>query len=173
MLILEGPDHIGKTTAARRLTELSAARGKLPTYYQHYSCPNSSFDWFLDYKDAISQFAIIDRFHLSGIAYQNAIKHNALRAIESWLGCFGTYTVLFAADMAWYKKWLKESKKKQMFSMKTNIEAAERYYLMANDSYDFPIRVDQVIWVNDGWPSDNTLETILDCWYDLLSVLER
>lgn len=77
------------------------------------------------------------------------------------------------ADMDWYKKWIKKSDKKQMFSTKTNIEAAERYYLMGQMSYDFPIRIDQTIWVNDGFPDDTVLETILDCWYDLLDVLKR
>lgn len=173
MLIIEGPDHIGKTTMARRLTFLSAKRKQLPTYYQHYSCPNEAFDWFQDYKDAISQYAIIDRFHLSGIAYQQAVKHNALRAIEAWLGCLGTYTVIMSAKMDWYEKWLKKSDKVQMFSEEVNVEAAERYYEMAKGKYIFPIKVDQVIWVDRGFPDDTVLNTILDCWYDLLDVLQR
>ena len=103
MLIIEGCDHIGKTTLAKKLTEMSALREKYPTYYQHYSCPNSSFDWFQDYKDAIGEYAIIDRFHVSGIAYQKAITYNRLRLIEAWLGCMGTYTVLLVAEMKWRK----------------------------------------------------------------------
>lgn len=170
ILIIEGADHTGKTTTARRLTELSAARGKYPTYYQHYSCPNSVFNWFDDYKDAISQYAIIDRFHISGICYQGRVKYNALRAIEGWLSCLGTYTVLMAADVKWYKAWIKKSDKPQMFSKRTNIEVAERYERIGRRAFDFPVRVDQVIWVDQGFPDDTVLETILDCWYDLLSV---
>lgn len=77
------------------------------------------------------------------------------------------------ADMDWYEKWIQKSKKKQMFSQEKNMEAAKHYYLMANMAYDFPVGVDQVIWVDKGWPDDTVLETILDCWYNLLEPLVR
>lgn len=182
MLILEGSDDLGKTTAAKRLVRLAAERAEVeerpawryPVRYDHMTRPNSGFDFYRDYLDIISMFGVQDRFHIGGIVWHDAIPYNKLKLIEAWLTAVGSFTVLFVSDDPdWYRQRLDTNKRRQMFDPDT-LEAANNSYLdMAMGSFKFPVYHDHVLFVNHGWPDDNALNIILDSWFDRLEPLER
>lgn len=182
MLILEGSDDLGKTTAAKRLVHLAAERAeveernacKYPIRYEHMTRPNSGFDFYRDYMDMVSMFAVADRFHIGGMVWHDAIPYNKLKLIESWLAAVGSFTVLFVSDDPdWYLQRLEQNKRKQMFDIETLMQANSTYLDMALGAFKFPVHHDHVIFVNHGWPDDNALNITLDSWFDLLEPLER
>lgn len=182
MLILEGSDDVGKTTAAMRMVFLAAQRAEVeeraawryPVRYEHMTRPNAGFDFYRDYMDMVSMFAIADRFHIGGLVWHDAIPYNKLKLIESWLLAVGSFTVLFVSDDPdWYTERLEARSRDHMFDAGTLMAANNSYLDMALGAYKFPVYHDQVIFVNHGWPDDNVLNTILDSWFDRLEPLER
>lgn len=193
MLILEGSDYLGKTTAANRLVELAserAARGvKLletgddltirdaifPVRYCHMTRPNLAFDHFTDFQDLISVHAVQDRFHLGSLAYhENAITAETLSFIEAWLGNVGSYTVVFiSTNKEWYEKRLQTSSRKEMFSIEQLCKVNDIYFDMVAGNYLFPVKIDRTICIDENsWPTDELLNDILDCWYRRLKCMK-
>src|SRR5438045_2741728 len=107
MFILEGPDHVGKTTAAKRLVELAHARGLKQVSYRHMSRPPEDFDYFGDYlKMMTDPWIVQDRFHYGGLVYGDIcrggtkISNYNLCLLESVLALQGSYTVVMVAEQA-------------------------------------------------------------------------
>lgn len=164
MLILEGADNLGKTTAAMKLLDMVTPH---PVYYNHMSKPNENFNFCSHYKDMMSYFAIQDRFHLSGIVYQNVIDKDSLNLIESWLGVFGTYTVVFYADPTWYEERSKQ--RTEMFDPDVLTNANLNYLRLATNRHKLPAKVDYIVKVGpEGYVSDDILEDIHAQWYNRL-----
>lgn len=63
MIIIEGPDHVGKTTAAKSLCKMGNRA------YRHMEVPPDNWNWDRDFVRRIDDDVVQDRFHLGGIAY--------------------------------------------------------------------------------------------------------
>lgn len=188
MLILEGPDEIGKTTAAKTLVQLAADHadrvlqgihnGKArPAFYSHMTRQNSAFDFFYDYQDLMSLHGIQDRFHIGALVYHSAvITEHRFRIVEGWLASLASYTVvMYAGTDKHYMELLDRCKKDQMFDREFCIATNGAYRSLACGEHDFPPHVDE-IWVSTPkmpYPDANTLRSWLDTWYDRLAELGR
>jgi len=170
VLIIEGADELGKTTAAKRLVELAAEDGKYPIRYAHMSRPNSTFDFFNDYSDMFSLFAVQDRFHIGGMVWhKNAISTSALRIIEGRLYTLGSVVVVMhTSDKDWYDAALSKGKP-QSFSTNDIVTANDMFCALSQNNV---VSSDFIYDVKDGkYPSDDTLSMWLDCWYSRLKLL--
>lgn len=107
MLIIEGPDLVGKTTLARELVRKITERGH-PHVYHHLSRLPDSFDRYWGYYRLASPFVVQDRFHMSEPLYAWArgdepgkygLTPERYRQVDGMLRLVGAFTVvLFAAD---------------------------------------------------------------------------
>lgn len=125
MLIIEGPDCVGKTTLAKQLLEY------LPRHiYTHFTRLPEGFDYYWDYVDRMSRYIIQDRFHLSEVVYSTAIGRECrldeltYGMIDAKLRMLGGMVVLITADADLIEqRW----DKSQMFSLDKTLIAADKY----------------------------------------------
>lgn len=171
MLIVEGADNLGKTTACKRLVELADERRFLPAYYAHMGRPPARFDFKYDYRDRISFFAVQDRFHLGSLVWHKNVMHpHKMKFIQEELKKFGSITVIFyTTNPIWYRKKLDE--RQEMFSTDLIVRSNSLYSLMATSGklYDCEVDVDFTIPIHQDsegvkYPDDKILNSILDTW---------
>lgn len=181
MLIIEGSDNLGKTTAAKRLVELAAQRAKqvkdgqddvYPVRYQHMSRPNHAFNFFTDYQDMVCKYAVQDRFHLGGLVWhKDVINPHSLRIIEGWLHCLGSIVVVFVcSNEEWYKDRLVSSQRVEMFDVSVLVQANRAFQHLASGQHFCKPIIEFVVDVSgpDKFPNDTKLNTILDAWFERL-----
>lgn len=184
MLIFEGSDCVGKTTAARRCVELvqnilddnpNDDVFGYPIRYQHMTRQNSRFNFFTHYRDMLSMYAVQDRFHIGALVWHEGVMCEAsLRVIEGWLAALGTFTVIFTAeDDDWYKYFLESKDTPQLFDTATLIKANDRYREMVAGIYEPRPYFDANIVVgHDTWPTDAILLGILRRWFERVRYAE-
>ena len=101
MLIVEGTDGVGKTTLAHELCR------RLPGWvYSHFSRLPDEFHRYHDYLPFMARRQVMDRFHMSEIAYAEARGDEQIQFPEQYklldarLRLFGAYTVVVTATNA-------------------------------------------------------------------------
>lgn len=177
MLIIEGADCLGKTTAIQAMRKLTKDWNP-PVLYSHMGRPAESFDFFKEYKPLITRYTIQDRFHLGGIVWhKNKITFESLRIIQSWLRLEGSVLIVFiATDYRWYEKKLKEDTRGNLFDPLAIMEANQAYInmWMGNGPYDIDFIWD-VKGINDKqpkYPDEAVMKNWLDAWHSRLFVLK-
>ena len=181
MLIVEGADCLGKTTFIKALMKRANERidiSSFPIFYSHMSRPNSAFDFFEDYKDMITTYAVQDRFHLGGIVWHNAIPQERLEIIEGWLRAIGSITViLYASDIRWYEDWLTKDTRGNLLTEPVIEQANMRYIELANGTdklrpiVDFAFDIKSHAYDEPQFVSKEQIDAILDYWFRRLSVV--
>ena len=170
MLIIEGADHLGKTTAAKAIVQMAAEDGKYPIRYCHMSRPNKAFDFFNDYTDMMSRYAVQDRFHLGFLVWHEGVMTPArLAIIEGRLAALGSITLIFyTSDEDWYRARLESQEKAEMFPIDKIIEANRKYAksLFWNGPY---VHID----IKNGiYPDQTYFSYLLSEWYKRLDLLD-
>lgn len=144
MILIEGPDHVGKTTIAKKLADMMTEDldivGDLP--YVHMSKPSIDFDYRADYLAHYNRKpCVYDRGHLGALIYGNILGlhdtkgYNLRRAemISNWFRQQGGMIVVVTALDSFLQKQLTENKKPEMFSDEA-IEMANIFFCdLAND----------------------------------------
>lgn len=181
MLIIEGADNLGKTTACKRLVELADRRRFIPAYYAHMGRPPERFDFKYDYVDRMSFFAVQDRFHLGSLIWhENVMYEHKLKFIEEKLAQFGSFVVVFySSSKTHYEHRIKNSSRDEMFEGNDIIQANDAYRELAsfgrlkglNPAVDLTIDVRY-----DGewyYPTDEQLDSILNRWEERLEHVRK
>lgn len=138
MLIIEGPDGVGKTTAAQKLCKYTGWD------YKHMSKPGPTFNHFLDYMRLAKEDAVWDRFHLGSLAYGAIISkegqdqnYERFRAVCRALDFFGVTTIImYARESWWLRKRLSEDTREQMYDLEKIIAVNDVYRWMAEEASD-------------------------------------
>lgn len=185
MFVIEGSDNLGKTTTAQYLVKAAAEHAEehyetyeesgvriWPIRYQHMSRPNHAFDFFTDYQDMLSKYAVQDRFHLGALVWHSGVINAArLRLIEGWMLSLGSVVmVMYAEDDEWYKDQLLSSPRQQAFDVDLLVEANRQYRDMVYE--DHPMR--PYVTCSFGasemkpYPTKSDLHPMLENWYQLL-----
>ena len=129
MIILEGPDCVGKTTLANNLFEHSDLQDA-GYIYAHFTRLPRGFRSPKYYLERMSQRVIQDRFHISELVY---CKFNGKHSIVSQEGhdevnekLKGSSIVVLTAD----EQLLVErfESEREMYSVETVLEANNRYF---------------------------------------------
>lgn len=174
MLIIEGADNLGKTTAAKRLVKLAdnhPSAGYWPVRYQHMSRPNKCFDFCNDYTDMMSKFAVQDRFHMGSLVWHEGVQTLArMKVIEGRLLALGSsMIVMYAGDDDWYRRHLAEQPKDELFDAETLVTANRKF----REQSDYWSSMVDVMWdvCRFGFPDDIVLGAWLDRWVERLEVL--
>lgn len=132
MIIIEGPDCVGKTTVCKKLLKiLNGESLGLPHVYAHFTKLPAGFDYYHNYLDRASRYVVQDRFHLSEIVYSRArgIAKSPLcperyRLVDAALRNLGTITVLITADDGLIRERWDQS---QMYNTEITLAAADGF----------------------------------------------
>lgn len=127
MLIIEGPDSVGKTTLAKKLAS------RLGLLYQHLGpLPDGWVEQ--DYISLCSRKCVYDRLHLSELAYSWALNRECkivnARFLHSALSVrFAAVTVVITADPDLIT--LRHKRDEQMFDLESVLKVNECYIKIA------------------------------------------
>lgn len=132
MLIIEGPDLVGKTTLCKKLVEL------LPGHiYSHLTRLPDEFDRYWGYVERMSPGVVQDRFHMSEICYatmrgdldKSQLDPETYRLVDAKLRLLGAMTVVvFGSNELMHERlWDKELRQGEMYRA-TQIENVNRIF---------------------------------------------
>lgn len=162
MLILEGSDHLGKTTVAKKLVERAAKYR--PAYYAHMGRPPELFDFRYDYLERMAYNVVQDRFHLGALVWHEDVMTKAnLNFIESQLEKYSAMVVVLyhGGD---YERHLDQDERNQLFDRDHLVWANHQYRLMAEGNHPLNPKVDAAWDVQNGWVLDRTLSYWVQEW---------
>lgn len=168
-IILEGADHLGKSTFAADMINTYDPDN---TYIRlaHMGIPHDEWNYASDYFHGFeSENVIYDRFHLGGFVYGKLMRLHGTRywtyekladimkkLWHPWRRELAQVpTVIFyASDTVWFAKHLRESGKKEAFSVERILEVNEHYIGLIGMTFEgMPFA--QYAWDVSGgaWPS--------------------
>lgn len=172
MLIIEGPDGVGKTTLAKRLVKELTSEGYI---YAHFTRLPPGFDRYWGYWERMSRKIVQDRFHMSEITYANAreevtpLDPETYRLIDGCVRLYGGMTVLILASQELIEsRWTHD----QMFSLEKTKEAGRQYDKLSRDGGLMPdfrsnriiqIDIDYTFYCSKDFPyvTDGAIDEIL------------
>ena len=124
MLIVEGPDAVGKTTLCKKFLD------RLPGHvYSHMSRPPKIFDRYWGHVELMGRKVVQDRFHLGEIVYPTVrgetpkITPMEIRLLDAKIRLLGGMTVLVTATRDLLETRL--SNQEQMYSAADSLKAAD------------------------------------------------
>lgn len=109
MLIVEGPDMIGKTTLCEALIKRLNALG-YPLIPQHFGLLPKGWNYYADYLPFMNARTVMDRFILSEVVYGNVLRGSTqldpetYRMLDAQLRLQGSVTVVIYATDEWLSK---------------------------------------------------------------------
>ena len=139
MIILEGPDHIGKTTVAKRICEFTGWK------YEHLGVPDKDWDYFIDYLCRLRPNTVWDRFHLGGWVYGHQLglhKHelteDRMYLITNFINKVAHYTtiILYTEKWFWLENHLLSLPKKELYSHEEILEVNDCYYALSIGNFN-------------------------------------
>ena len=143
MLIIDGPDNVGKTTLAKKIVDVANKKSNGPRFTsRHLTRPPEDWDYFKGYKKLAESgmYTVQDRFHLGTIAYDEVTRYNKyqLRIIESWIYSSGSLVVLLLPQS--YRNYearlrSKEYSKDEMFDVDRMLRAATIFEEISNGDF--------------------------------------
>jgi thymidylate kinase len=149
MLIVEGPDCVGKTVLCQKLLE------RLPTHiYAHFTRLPDRFDYYWGYVERISGRVVQDRFHMSEVVYSHVLDRGSnldaekYRLLDGKLRTLGAFTVLICAEHKLIESRWDNS---QMFSLEKTLRAARSYDAIA-EGRGMLMDVDYIFHCSEGVP---------------------
>ena len=156
MLIIDGPDMAGKTTLAhallKRLWENPKKYGNYAAVYEHFSALPPSWQYPKSYLPFIKRYSVMDRFHLSELAYgrvtraDTMLTNQAVRFLEGQLACVGSMTVLITLSDDFLKKqWEAKASRGEMFTLDQVLRVNQMYKCLGD--YNPEARVDMAFTV--------------------------
>lgn len=182
MLILEGPDLVGKTTLAKKLVA-AAHKAFMPASYTHFSRLPDCWKFPSSYRHYITCYGVCDRFHMSEIAYSEArgdarkLNVEGYRLIDTWCRLQGSVTVLIRAKpgVISARYAAKSNSRDEMYKDSVIERANDTYRAIAERSYrgrDNELLVADVDfdWVAadaGAYPAEDEpfIRSIIDLWY--------
>lgn len=171
MLVIEGSDCLGKTTLAKKIVRKVSEKG-FPVVYSWMTRPNEQlFDFFLDYKKMLNPCAVMDRFHLGGLAYHtDKISLQKLQIINAWIRSIGGIIIVFyAADEEWYEQRIREDERGNLLSwpIMCNGNVFFKDYARKKDcDYSFNVLPLSNSMNNPMFVSDFDIDEIVEEWLE-------
>ncbi len=179
MLVLEGTDHVGKTSLAQKLVKALAPEGYV---YRHLTRLPDAFHRYWDYLPMMTRKVVMDRFFLSEIAYRRARGENGdtipveyLQLLNAQLTMHGGFTVMITCepDLLASRYANEEGKESQMYKLPVVLAANAAFAditYCSDPSYftGYHIYLDK----DHPWPSQTDLDEILRRYRRLTAVLD-
>lgn len=133
MLIVEGPDLVGKTTLCLELIRRLNADG-LKHVYRHLTVLPKGWDFYGDYVPHIARPVVQDRFHMSELVYGRAVRGSTnitddmLRLIEARVALAAGFTVVVTADWKVLEILWGRKQREEMFSLEM-VQQVNKLYI--------------------------------------------
>lgn len=193
MLIIEGPDLVGKTALAKRLEARHEFQDR-GMIYRHLSRLPPGFDTPWQYRSLMGRRTIYDRFHVSEPAYcyargeaSSQLSPEKVRLLDGWLRGLGAFTVLITADDDLLRERHAKRAADEMYPVETVLRANEAFRWMGNVWVNGPMeptcideryRFDFDVWLHctadRPWPSsEQWIDNIVDRYLERQAVLEH
>jgi len=182
MIIVEGPDMIGKTWLANKLVFELNTLG-YPVQYAHMSKPPQGFDYYWGYVNMMRRNVVMDRFHLGEIVYRPVTEGftyqtpSQFALLQTKLKRMGAVVVLCHADpqliVEQHRKQVHET---EMFPLDAILSANDGFRecatgVLSRREGRFEVHVDIEIVVNKNangewtWPcQENYVRCIINEW---------
>lgn len=174
MIVVEGPDMAGKSTLVQRLFEAIPGQTGRAAMPRHFTKPPRSFDKYWGYKACVQRDVILDRFHLSHLAYRavDGEPHDLTplryELIEADISRVGGFTVLLLPGRELIReRWDKVARTRaEMYSLEHVLQVNEvfeqaRAGSLTIGSSTYALR--GVTVVQGAW-DEGTVSQIVDRW---------
>jgi len=174
MLVIEGPDNVGKTRLANDLV-LRVQKQGIPAYYSHMSKPPDCFDYHRDYEDWMSYWAVQDRFHIGNIVYGDlfrgsSLTHSGFRYVERLLRLHFSLVVLIYASKIEdvFSNWVDED---EMYSREKACAVTAYYDNLARGEMStggLRPKIDVCYDISEhGYPAENPefIDCVVSSWH--------
>ena len=171
MIILEGADNLGKSTAAKTLADILADRMDQPCPVIPHGPPVNALGEY--HRDTLAQFAVHDRGHLGWLVWQGllgcdgqAFDGSKFNGLVSGLRRQRAMVVVLSAADDWYIEREMVSGRPEMYEAALRISAnrifRELRFLGTGRHHlvDIHHRVDQ-----EGFPDINHMTNWVNAWY--------
>lgn len=166
MLIVEGSDHVGKTTFCKKLVEELGKFGE----YHHMSKPGPEWDYYHDYFHQLMSGRVYDRFHFGAFVYGAMLNLHPVQGWSLWRMCLvtqfihvarGVVVVIYDSCDHEYEQRIRASERSEMFSVGAIVEANKLFQIVPNID-----EVDYVFDVKGGtrYPTDVDVKTVAAMW---------
>lgn len=167
MLIIEGPDGVGKTTLAHAIVKRfnDMDEKPWPLIYQHFSRLPDGWDYFGDYLPFMRPNVVMDRFIMSELVYgtvtrgETMISPRQYRMLDGHLAVQASMTVVISALPSAYERMIDSDMKArdQMFSRDINVRVNEAYCeIIGSGSYRrHSPQLDHTFMMNGSWPAED------------------
>lgn len=172
MIIIEGPDNVGKTTAAVTLCKLLGHK-ESEGHLRHMTKPGPTWDYHNDFINMVRPDVVQDRFHVGGLVYgylcglhPTKIKPWRFRTLLQTLRRKGCFTVImYQGNDANYAARMLKEQRDQMFAMPPNIAVNATYRCLARQGrwIDAPI-ADITHDVDNGFPTEAELQSWIQAY---------
>ena len=167
MIIVEGPDHVGKTTFCEKI--MDNMPGGIRSY-SHMIKPGPEWDYYLDYIRQLKSGRVYDRFHFGAFVYGAMLNLHKTPGWSLWRMTLvtqfihvakGLVIVMYDSDEQNYKHRLQTSKRKEMFNLGPIVEANHLFQITPDLN-----EVDYVFDVKGGreFPTDADAQRVVDAW---------
>lgn len=138
MIIVEGPDLVGKTTLCNALvTKLHAHR--FHHVYQHFTKLSSAFPTAAGYIPFFNKNVVMDRFYMSRQAYgltlgnQEILKPFQYKLLDAKARNFGAVQIVIVASDKLIKRRYENKDRDEMYGCESILAANREYLRLIND----------------------------------------
>ena len=178
MIVIEGPDLVGKTRLAKRLESMfeGGAFPPIPAMvYQHLSKPPVGLSALQLYSSLAGLHFIRDRFHISEPLYAKAAGRDAMffpeegRMVDAHLRVMGTLTIIVTCEDCLIEDRYAELKDREMFPLETVLRVNNYFHSLARKNgewKDYKFDLDYHIHCDKAkpFPSRWDLEQIIESY---------
>jgi len=189
MLIIEGPDMVGKTTLIKVLQQRLTTLG-YPVIPQHFGLLDDRWDFYGDYLKYVHATTIMDRFILSEVVYgltlrnKSRISPEVYRLLDAHLRLNGSVTVVIRAEEDWFRDWLdrKFDESREVFDKSGIININSAFHDVLTplatskfSKYAFDVDIVYVITNDDLMPSncENFIDRIVTLYLQRTELLRN
>lgn len=185
MLLIEGPDSVGKTRLAAELVNALASRG-CPVRADKFGLPEST-RMLAECKDRVSQWTVCDRSWVSEVAYGRTIRGTPRISTREAYACqemfkrAGGLTVLVTATPSRYAAIMEElyDASREAFTKEECLLVNEAYRRMVHDGemdgYEVDVDIHVELDHSSPWPSsdESLVRRISDAYVSAQRAVDR
>jgi len=170
VIIIEGADGVGKTTAAEYLAKKMGEllQRSSEACYRHMDRPSPRFDHFMEYAQQVGP-VVQDRFHLGNVVYQRMLAkgQGGLDAkrfcmVQRYLRWQGALVIVLVADHDWLAD--RFHLKEELYKKETVLAANEGFRLLTKTTNRGEPYCDLFHDVTRGWPNEADLDGWIANW---------
>lgn len=165
MLIIEGCDLAGKTTLARECVKVLSGQHELPMMYGHLDKPPQRWDKYWDYRSLVCRHTVMDRFHMSHIAYRavDGEPHDltplTYAMVDAEITLQGGMVVLVLPIHATLRERWERKNRDEMYGLEHVVRVNDVFWNMSGGKFgeNYKMKVDKLVYPEDTMKSFDTV----------------